>query len=303
MNKDQERAWKSAEKAASAERKRQLDKARSDVVDLLKDARGEITVILAGTPTEYQEWRLTALQREIDRVLRELGQASSRIMAEAVGKAWEGGIGAIDVPMGAAGIRVLMPLLDSKQMMEIRAFTVDRISDISTVASARIKQQIGLSMIGAQSLQETIGNVAAHLAETSVSRASMIVRDSLSSAWSTASYDRALQSDGAGVRMKKTWRRSGKVFSRIAHDLADGTCIPIDQPFVINGSNIRHPHDPAAPLAEVINCGCICLYFPDGTYGTLPNKRPFTTDELALNPYKAEIQSGRSVAQLLRDLN
>lgn len=302
MNKDQERAWKAAEKAASAERKRQLEQTRSDIVDLLKQARGEITVILAGTPTEYQEWRLTALQREIDRVLGELGQASSKIMADAVGKAWDGGVAVIDVPMDAAGIRVLTPTLDVTQMMAIRSFTVDRISDISTVAAARIKQQIGLSMIGAQSLQETITNVATHLSETSVSRASTIVRDSLSSAWSTASYDRALQSDGAGVKMKKTWRRSGKVFSRLAHDLADGMCIPVDQPFVINGHNIRHPHDPAAPLSEIINCGCICLYRPDGIAGTLPNKRPFTADELALNPYKAEIQSGKSVAQLLRAL-
>lgn len=302
MTKDQQRAMKAAEKAASAERKRLLEQTRADVVALLEQARIDVTAVLAGTPTEYQEWRLTALQREIDRVLAELEQGSSKVLSDAIGKAWEGGISAVDRPMEATGIRALMPSLDTTQLMAIRAFTVDRIGDISTVAASRIKQQIGLAMIGAQSLQDTITNVAGHLAETSVSRAGTIVRDSLSAAWSTASHDRAVQADQIGVSMEKIWRRSGKIHSRLAHDLADGKRIPVDEPFIINGHKIRYPHDPKAPAAEKINCGCICLYRPTGIAGTLPDKRPFSVEELALNPNKAQTATGASVGELLREL-
>lgn len=301
MNKEQTRAWKAAEKAASAARKRLLEETRAEVVALLQKARADVTTILAGTPTEYQEWRLTALQREIDRVLSELGQGSSKVLSDAVGSAWAGGIAAIDNPMEAAGIRALMPTLDTAQLMAMRAFTVDRISDISTVAASRIKQQIGLAMIGSQNLQETIANVAEHLEETSTSRAATIVRDSLSTAWSTASHERALQSDKLGIKMEKVWRRSGKIHSRLAHDLADGKRVPVNEPFIINGHKIRYPHDPKAPAGEVINCGCICLYRPAGTAGTLPDKRPFTDEELALNPNKAQTATGKSVRQMLAD--
>lgn len=301
MTKDQERAWKKAEKAAAAERKRLLEQTRADVVALLGQAKDDITLILAGAPTEYQEWRLTALQREIDRVLADLGQSSGKAISEAMIKAWEGGISAIDKPLDAAGFRVMMPHLDTGQLLAMRAFSVDRIKDISTVTASKIKQQLGLSMMGTQSIHDTITNVAAHLEETGRSRATTIVRDGLSGAWSMASDERALQSEAAGVPLEKTWRRSGKIYSRLAHDLADGKTIPVDQSFTINGHQIRYPHDPKAPASEKINCGCICLYRPRKTPSTLPNKRPFTADELALNPNKQQIQSGKTVAELLRD--
>lgn len=301
MDKKQERAWKQAEKEASAERKRLLEQTRGDVVELLNQAKADITLILAGAPTEYQEWRLTALQREIDRVLAELGQASGKAISEALSKAWEGGISAIDRPLEAAGFRVMMPHLDTSQLLAMRAFSIDRISDISTVAASKIKQQIGLAMIGSQGIHDTITNVAKHLEDTGRSRATTIVRDSLSTAWSTASDERAQQSEAAGVPMDKIWRRSGKIHSRLAHDLADGQRVAADQPFIINGHKIRYPHDPKAPLAEIINCGCLALYRPRKSTATLPDKRPYTADELALNPNKAQIQSGKTVAELIAE--
>lgn len=300
MNKDQERAWKKAEKAASAERKQLLEKTRDEVVALLTLAKNNMVLVLASAPTDYQQWQLTALQREIDRVLAELTQSSSRLISDAVMKAWEGGISAIDKPLAAAEFRVIMPHLDTGQLMAMRAFSVDRISDISVVAGSKIKQQIGLAMIGSQSIHDTITNVASHLEDTGRSRATTIVRDSLSAAWSTASDDRAQQSEAAGVAMDKIWRRSGKIHSRLAHDLADGRRVAADQPFIINGHKIRYPHDPKAPISEIINCGCIALYRPRETPGTLPDKRPFTADELALNPNKQQLQSGKSVAELLK---
>ncbi|RIX47445.1 MAG: hypothetical protein D3M94_07170 [Rhodocyclales bacterium GT-UBC] len=300
MNKEQERAWKKAEKAASAERKQLLEKTRDEVVALLTLAKNNMVLVLASAPTDYQQWQMTALQREIDRVLAELTQSSTRKISDAVMKAWEGGISAIDKPLAAAGFRVIMPHLDTGQLMAMRAFTVDRISDISVVAGSKIKQQIGLAMIGSQSIHDTITNVATHLDDTSRSRATTIVRDSLSAAWSTASDDRAQQSEEAGVAMDKIWRRSGKIHSRLAHDLADGRRVAADQPFIINGHKIRYPHDPKAPISEIINCGCIALYRPRETPGTLPDKRPFTADELALNPNKQQLQSGKSVAELLK---
>lgn len=301
MTKDQERAWKKAEKTAAAERKRLLEQTRADVVELLNKAKDDITLILAGAPSEYQEWRLTALQREIDRVLAELGQSSGKAIAEAMNKAWEGGIGAIDRPLQAADFRVMMPHLDTGQLMAMRAFSVDRISDISAVAASKIKQQLGLAMIGSQGIHDTITNVAKHLEDTGRSRATTIVRDSLFGAWSMASDERAQQSEAAGVPMDKIWRRSGKIFSRLSHDLADGQRVAVDKPFIINGHKIRYPHDPQAPVAEIINCGCIALYRPRKSTATLPDKRPYTADELALNPNKAQIQSGKSVAELIKE--
>lgn len=302
MNKEQERAWKAAEKAAQAERKRLLETTRDAVVALLDKAKADITLTLAGQPSDYQQWRLSELNKEIDRVMAELGQRSGQVLSSAAGAAWEGGIAAIDAPMAAAEIKAMLPHLDAGQLMGMRAFMVDRISDVSTVAASRIKQELGLTMIGAQNVNDTIGKVAEHLGETSRARATTIVRTELSRAWATASNERALQSEEGGVAMDKIWRRSGKIHSRLAHDIADGRRVKIDEAFVINGHKLRYPHDPKAPASETINCGCICLYRPRESKATLPDKRPYTADEIALNPNKQQIATGKTVAELLSDL-
>lgn len=299
MNKEQERAWKKAEKAAQAERKRLLEETRADVIVLLDKAKAEITLTLAGQPSEYQQWRLSELNKEIDRVLGELGRRSAQVLSSAAGKAWEGGVAAIDVPLAAADFRVMLPHLDSGQLMGMRAFMVERIQDISVVAASKIKQELGLTMIGAQSVHDTIGKVAEHLGETSRARATMIIRNGLSSAWAVSSDERAQQADESGVEMDKIWRRSGKIHSRLAHDAADGRRVKINETFTINGHAMRYPHDPKAPISEKANCGCICLYRPRRSKATLPDKRPFTEEELARNPNKQQIATGKTVGELL----
>ena len=299
MNKDQERAWKKAEKASQAERKRLLEDTRAEVIALLEKAKADITLTLASQPSDYQQWRLTELNKEINRVLGELGQRSGQSLSSAAGAAWDGGVAAIDSAMAAAEIKTMLPHLDTDQLMGMRAFMVERISDVAAVAASKIKQELGLTMIGAQSVHDTIGKVSEHLGETSRARATTIVRTELSRAWAVASDQRAQQSEEAGVEMEKVWRRSGKIHSRLAHDLADGRRVKINEAFTINGHQLRYPHDPKAPASETINCGCICLYRPRDSKSTLPDKRPYTADELALNPNKQQIASGKAVAELL----
>lgn len=298
MNKEQARAWKAAEREAQQGRKRLLEQTRTEVVELLKKAKDDITLVLAGTPTDYQQWHLTELQKEIGRVLGDFGKNAGQTVSTAAGKAWDGGIAAIDKPLAAAGIEVMLPHLDAGQLMGMRAFMVDRIEDVSSVAASKIKAELGLAMIGSQSVHDTIGKVGDILSDGSRARATTIVRTELSRAWAVASHERASQSEAAGVAMDKVWRRSGKIHSRLAHDLADGRRVPLNEAFLINGHSLQHPHDPKAPASETINCGCICLYRPRDTPGTLPDKRPFTAQELALNPNKAQMATGQSVRAL-----
>jgi len=299
MTKAEERAWKKAEKASQAERKKLLEETRASVIGLLGKASDDVTLILAGQPTDHQQWRLSELNKEISRVLAELGGSAGQALSTAAGKAWDGGISAIDKPMVAAEIRMSLPHLDTGQLMAMRTFMVDRLENVSSEAASKIRSELGLAMIGSQSVHETIGKVGTILGEGGKARATTIVRTELSRAWATASHERALQSEAAGVAMDKIWRRSGKVHSRFAHDLADGRRIEIDKPFMINGHAIRYPHDPQAPASETINCGCVCLYRPRDATGTLPDKRPFSDEELARNPNKAELAAGKSVNELM----
>lgn len=294
MTKDQEKAWKKSEKESQAERKKLFEETRAELVKLLKEARDEIILVLAGAPTEYQQWHLTELQKEIDRVLSELGRASGQVMSGAAGQAWEGGILALDSPAQAAGIDLALPHLDTAQLMAMRTFMVDRIADIAVAAAAKIRSELGMVMIGNRSVHESIGRVTEILGEPSRSRATTIVRTELGRAWAVASHERALQAVEGGTPMDKIWRRSGKIHSRFSHDLMDGKRRPVDEPFVFAGDvKLMHPHDPKGPAKETINCGCIALYRPRGIASTLPDERYFTQEELNANPLKYHLDEIR----------
>lgn len=299
MNKDQERHWKEQERAAQAERKKLLDDTHDDIVALLRRAQGDIALALASAPSDYQQWRLNALNLEVDRLLGIFGDQAGEVLSNAAGEAWAGGLAAIDKPFSAAGIEMVLPVIDSTQLQAMRTFMVDRIKDVGVQAAQKIKSEIGQALIGIQDIAQTIQKVGSIMGESSVSRVTTIVGDNLSRAWATASFDRAMQSDVVGVEMEKIWRRSGKIHSRLAHDLTDGVRKPINEPFVINGHKIMYPKDPKAPIEESINCGCVCLYRPVGMSATLADKRPFSARELELNPNKAQIAAGKSVAASL----
>lgn len=293
MTSDEEAAYRRAEIAAHAARKRLLESTRADLIGLLRDARKETVLILAGAPTEYEQWRATALQADIDRVLAELASQSGKTLAAAATSAWEGGIASIVEPLAAAGLGSSYVQLDTRQLLAMRAFMVDRIADISTVAASTIKRELGLAMIGGQPLQATIAHVQKALDDASNARATTIVRTELGRVWAVAANDRALESSGAGIEMDKVWRRSGKIHSRFTHDLADGQRVPVDKPFTVGTIKMMHPHDPAAPASETINCGCIALYRPRDSKSRLPDKRPFTRDEINANPFKADLEKRR----------
>lgn len=295
MTKDQEKAWQGAEKTSQAERKKLFEETRTELLALLKEARDDIVLVLAGAPSDYQQWRLTELQKEIDRALAELGQSSGNVLAEAAGKAWAGGVDAIDAPMRAVGIDVALPHLDTGQLMAMRTFMVDRIDDIAAAAASKIRAELGMVMIGNRSVHETIGQVTQILGETSRARATTIVRTELGRAWAVASHERAKQAEEEGVPMDKVWRRSGKIHSRLNHDLADGQRVAMHEHFTVGTIKMRFPHDPKAPAKETINCGCIALYRPRGIAATMPDKRPFTQEEINANPYKADLEKVRTM--------
>jgi hypothetical protein len=92
--------------------------------------------------------------------------------------------------------------------------------------------------------------------------------------------------------LQKQWRRSGKIHSRWQHDAMDGVVADVGQPFKVPTKqlggfvNMMHPHDPAAPAAEVINCGCLARPWRS-TWGLPEGGTPFSEREVELNPMKA----------------
>lgn len=300
-DKERKKAFQQARKEELKQRTAILADTRAEVIRLLDVARVQIAATLASSPTEYQSWYLPQLQAEIQRVLAEFGSQAGGVVAAEASGAWEAGKNLIDNPLQAAGIRLagMVPSIDTRQLVAMRSFMTDRIKDVAIEAANKINAELGLVMIGANSVSDAIARVADILGDPVTSRATTIVRTELGRAYAVAAHERMLQAKESVPGLKKLWRRSGKIHSRLHHDAADGQIKDVDKPFIIHGKTgavkMMHPHDPKAPAGEVINCGCVMLPHMASWDMATPGKKPFSDLELANSSIKRALSEARPV--------
>jgi hypothetical protein len=311
-------AFKKAVKLAAGERGAIQDDTVGEVARLLNLAGAEIQKALESQPSDYLAWYLPQLKKQIEQTLLRFGEEAGQAATAGQTKAWDAGQALIDQPLEAAAIRIVaeLPKIDTGQLLAMQSFLTGKMKDVGLDTLNRVNGELALTVIGAQNVTATIDRVQEIMEGISRRRATTIVRTELGRAFATASQLRSEQAAEHVPGLKKQWRRSGKIHSRRKHDLTDGQVRPVDQPFILGtgkvadeaataGIRIMYPHDPAAPPSETINCGCISLPYMDSwkDAGLLahPGKKPFTAEEIALNPTKAELaEPGPTIGEIMK---
>lgn len=288
---------KNRDKAFQKERTAQLKKltaaqrtALADVRSLLEDARGRIKAELAATPSDFQAWQLPNIQQSIDQTLGEIGDELGRRGSAHLSAAHGLGVDLVDAPLKAGGIRIagVMPDVDLRQLMAMRTFLVDRMKDVTAEVATKVKRQIGLVMIGALNPADAATGISG-MVDGDRGRAITIMRTEMGRAFSVATQERQAQASTVLPGLKKQWRRSGKIHSRISHDAADGQVVDVDKPFVVGGVDLMYPRDPKAPAKETVNCGCVQLPFMEHWDVRQPDRMPFSDEEVFKNPAKRDL--------------
>lgn len=261
-----------------------------DVERLIRMARGVLATELAGMPSEFQSWHLSQIRRSLDAALATIGEELGRAAVTGATRAHELGGALLDRPLAAGGLRIaaVLPEIDLRQLTAIRTFLLDRMKDVSREAAQRAANQIGLSMIGTQTPAEAATAVQNSL-NVSRTRALTITRTEMGRAFSVAGQERFNQAKPYLPGLKKQWRRSGKIHSRTAHDLADGQIQDTDKPFTINGVELMFPRDPQGPAKETINCGCVSLPVMESWEVSQPGRLPISDEEIRLDPRKRDL--------------
>ncbi|ORL93412.1 hypothetical protein A5N78_04555 [Prescottella equi] len=62
--------------------------------------------------------------------------------------------------------------------------------------------------------------------------------------------------DITGDKMYKRWLSTHDERTRLSHAVADGQMVRLTEPFIVGGTPIQHPADPAGLAHETINCRC-----------------------------------------------
>jgi hypothetical protein len=269
------------------------------VLALLTNAQQQIRAAIAEQPIQQEK-----AARRVNTALRRFRVEGAALWTAGIAQAWQLGVDLVDEPLAAAGVVLsarARPLREAasvgsdikgvseRQLAAMQEFMVDRIADISVEARDAIKVQLGLAVSGAQSVSDTIANVDQILGGNARRRASTITNTELNRAFAAATYERMLESSQRVPGLCKQWRRSGKIHSRIEHDLIDGQVRPVKEPFQVGAEQLRYPRDPRGSAKNTINCGCKILPFMKSWQVAEPGARPFTPEEVARNTLRAEL--------------
>ncbi len=288
--------FRRARNASIAELKRLERQTTGEVRKLLEEADREITRLLAAQPSDYQRWRLGELHAGVREQLAAFGKGAAQA-ADAKAEAWwQAGVQSIDGPLAAGEIRLaaLFSSPDPRQLLAMRSFMTSRIEGISAELVGRVNRELGKVIVGLQEPFKAIEVVRGHL-EGGTGRALTVVRTELGRAYSTAGHERMLQAGQVLPGLRKQWRRSGKLHSRLTHDLADGQQQAPNDPFLVGGEKLMYPRDPDATPQNTVNCGCVSLPIMESWEVSHPAARPFTDAELAGDANKrraAELRGG-----------
>ena len=279
---------------------------------LLRRAERELRAQLAGDASDFTRWLNPQLRRSVRTTLEGLGTEAGEAFANGASDAWDAGVALVDEPINAGlaletpGARIASQLadVDIRQLRAMRTFLTDKMREVTAQAINRVNTHIGLVATGVKTPGDAVGDLAKILKSTR-GRAVTVLRTELGRAYSTAAQERQTIARERLPGLKKQWRRSGKLHSRIEHDAADGQVRDVDKPFDIGGTKLMYPRDPAAPAAETINCGCQSLPYMASweQAGVLssPGRRAFTDDEIAARPARAEMNAAAAAPVEVRE--
>jgi hypothetical protein len=289
----EQKAFAAALRERLAERGRTLLATETGVVAQLVAARGQLLELLTSQPSDFSQWRLTQILQQVDQVLGGATTSAAGVADAGLRSAWQQGEDFIDKPLAAGGYNVeaQLPLLDATVLVQLRSFTALRLKDVGAEALAKIGRELSLVTIGGQTPYQAMQKVHAALGEESTRRATTIVRTEVSRSFAMASEQRMRQAATRVPGLQKQWRRSGKLHSRANHDAIDGQVVDVDKPFTLMTDRgpveLMYPHDPAAPIGETINCGCIALPFKASWKVVNAGAKPFSNLEKRFDARKA----------------
>lgn len=305
----EQKAFEAAVKEQLAERARLLLATDQRTVALLRDALVQIQQQINAQPADWKLWQLTRLRDQLDTVLTAAGALAGTTASLALGSAWQLGEDFVDLPLQAAGQNVqarLGPLLDVRVLSAMRTFSVDRMKDVTAQAAGKIAQQLGLVTIGGITPFEAIKAIEGILGTDAGKRATTIVHTEVARAFAVAGNERLVQAAPLVPGLGKQWRRSGKIHSRWNHDIMDGQVVGATEAFKVPNASggftmMQCPHDPTAPVEQIINCGCVCLPWLKGWQVMTPGAKPFTKRELQLDKRKADLDAAAKRAGRRRE--
>ncbi len=232
---------------------------------ILEAVRKQIIGEIAGASAEsFTAYRQTRLLAQVDRLLFEAEAGLRMEVAGGLSDAFEAGRTMLP-QLAAVGSNITVSSigLSTGILEQIKEFSWGKINAITNDAQAKIRAELTLGLLGQKTPQEVAGVISGTLERPGVfkgisERAEIITKTEMGRTFSMAAQKSFEDAAETLPGLQKMWLHAGHPKSpRIYHLHLNGSCKPVDEPFLVGSVIMRYPRDPKAPISEIINCGCM----------------------------------------------
>ncbi len=249
---------------------RQLDGTEA-VVRLLAELRKQIAAELVAIPAEsYAALNMRATMRSIEGHLSTWQSAAGREVTTALSDVWSQGTSFVPTVASRAGVYSGIGHISTNLLDTLTEFTTHKFDDLAHDLNSKINAEVSLGILG----QKTPGQIADAILggglegtafTTAQQRATTIVQTELGRAFSMATNLGINQAAQTLLEMEKMWVHAGRPkVERPYHKAAHGQHVKADEKFLIGGTAMAYPRDPAGGAANSIHCGCTLVpYMPE----------------------------------------
>jgi len=179
---------------------------------------------------------------------------------------WQHGENIVNAPLVAAGEVAIGGFGISGEVLSVmKDFTFHKIDGVSNSAWDKIRSELTLGVLGGKTPHEVSKAIGTNLTDPSIfksihARANVITHTEMSRVFDKSAHERMKTAAASVEGLQKEWRHDGHPKKpRATHQVAHGQIKDIEKPFEIGSVAMMFPHDPGAPIGEVINCTCTHL--------------------------------------------
>ncbi len=210
----------------------------------------------------WDTYKLKQMVNSLERHIADYERGGKTAIAGLLDNADELGAEMIAGAFSAAGEISTGFGISTSSLETMKDFTFHKIKDVSKSAFDKIRSELTMGIVGGKSPQEVATAIGRDLDSPSIFRtiklrAETITKVEMGRAFSTAAQERMSTASEYVPGLEKKWLHSGHpLVARATHLAAHGRHVPVNKPFKIGAVSMMYPRDPAAPVKEVIHCGC-----------------------------------------------
>lgn len=144
----------------------------------------------------------------------------------------------------------------------MQLYAAEKVQSISDTLKKILNDSLLKSFNEGLSVQQAAKNINNLAPEIATRRALVIARTEIIGAANYGTYTGAEQvaQQFPEVGIKKSWFTNIDGRERAAHRAANGQTVEMNEIFIVNGEEMRRPHDPNGSASNVIQCRCTLLF-------------------------------------------